>query len=734
MQDNRLIHHFTRHWRLLKWLEIALYAFAIGWLFYSSTQQWLYSIFIFVLCFVGLVFAIKPWKYTLDRSVAYLDEKIPDAQYSSGLLLQQENQLSDLALLQYQKTLNSVRNQIKKVYPVKQVLISFFVLIAILAFGFLAHKYNILNSSLKDSKSNKENITFKTNDSITSTVAIPKIIEQNLSIKYPKYTRIGTQNSEQMNAKVLSGSTLLWEIQFDQKVDSVFLESGGKENAFIFKNKKYEFSNQVNTSSFYNLKFKKDGISYTSDLYAIEVFEDEAPVIDIKDLDQYSVFNHKGSKKLTLNAEIKDDYGIKNTYIIATVSKGTGESVKFREERLRFDNEIKSGSKRERVSKKIDLDKLGLTPGDELYFYIEAYDFKTPSPNYARSETYFASIKDTTSTQFAVEGTMGVDLMPEYFRSQRQIIIDTEKLIKQKSGISTQDFKSRSNELGYDQKVLRLKYGEFMGDEAEYGPGVAISSEAPQNTEGEETDLLEAYTHDHDHEEAHAHQEEEHNDDGKEEKEDPLAEYLHNHDDPEESTLFTQSLKSKLRQALNEMWDAELYLRLYQPEKSLPYQYRALKLIQEIKNSARIYVHRIGFDPPPIKEDKRLTGELKGIKTTTNQEIIEEDNKYAAVKETLNILNTDESIYQLNNEEITIVEQAANVLAEEALKKPGQYLETLQKLKNTIDGGSVSYQDRKQISKDLLSILPEIGNKVNVEDTQYRKIDELLLKELEFDE
>ena len=35
-------------------------------------------------------------------------------------------------------------------------------------------------------------------------------------------------------------------------------------------------------------------------------------------------------------------------------------------------------------------------------------------------------IKDTTSTQFAVEGTMGVDLMPEYFRSQRQIIIDTE--------------------------------------------------------------------------------------------------------------------------------------------------------------------------------------------------------------------------------------------------------------------------------------------------------------------
>ena len=69
-------------------------------------------------------------------------------------------------------------------------------------------------------------------------------------------------------------------------------------------------------------------------------------------------------------------------------------------------------------------------------------------------------------------------------------------------------------------------------------------------------------------------------------KEDPLEEYLHNHDDPEESTLFTQSLKSKLRQALNQMWDAELHLRLYTPDKSLPFQYKAQKLIQEIKNSA----------------------------------------------------------------------------------------------------------------------------------------------------
>ena len=57
---------------------------------------------------------------------------------------------------------------------------------------------------------------------------------------------------------------------------------------------------------------------------------------------------------------------------------------------------------------------------------------KEPQPNIARSETYFAVINDTITDQFSVEGTMGVDLMPDYFRSQRQLIIDTEKLIANK--------------------------------------------------------------------------------------------------------------------------------------------------------------------------------------------------------------------------------------------------------------------------------------------------------------
>src|SRR5690606_806567 len=213
----------------------------------------------------------------------------------------------------------------------------------------------------------------------------------------------------------------------------------------------------------------------------------------------------------------------------------------------------------------------------------------------------FAVIRDTVTDGFAVEGTLGVDLMPDYFTSQRQLIIDTEKLIKDRPNLSEYQFKFKSNELGFDQKSLRLKYGQFMGDETEMqaAPG-AVSNTESNHEEGEE-DLLEGYSHRHDSDNEHnLVPESEHEEESGEEKEDPLHEYLHNHGDPEESTLFEKSLKDKLREALDIMWDAELYLRLYEPQNSLPYQYKALELIQEIKNSARIYVHRIGFDPPPI--------------------------------------------------------------------------------------------------------------------------------------
>jgi hypothetical protein len=115
---------------------------------------------------------------------------------------------------------------------------------------------------------------------------------------------------------------------------------------------------------------------------------------------------------VNFTAVVSDDFGIADAYIIATVSKGTGESVKFREEQLQFDSEIIRGSKNLQLNKKIDLDRLKMEMGDELYFYVEARDLKQPTPNRSRSETFFAVIKDTVSYGPGVEGTWEWILCP----------------------------------------------------------------------------------------------------------------------------------------------------------------------------------------------------------------------------------------------------------------------------------------------------------------------------------
>lgn len=329
---------------------------------------------------------------------------------------------------------------------------------------------------------------------------------------------------------------------------------------------------------------------------------------------------------------------------------------------------------------------------------------------------------------------MGVDRMPAFFRSQRQLIIDTEKLMEKRGKITVKDFNFQSNELGFDQKTLRLKYGEFMGEESEMaGTGGSLSDEASEqhdhDHDHDHEDPLAGYTHDHDHEN-------EHNlvpDKSKEEgSKNPLDEFVHNHDDPEEATLFTAFLRVKLREMLNEMWDAELYLRLYEPEKSLPYQYRALRLIQEIKNSARIYVHRIGFDPPPIKEEKRLSGDLDAVVSYRKTDDLAPEATFPLIREAIvRLEQLKGSSGEISNKDKLLFEKAGNELATLAIESPGKYLRTLQQLKWLSEGKKTEVSLYLDVQQSLILAIPKPQDIPKVSRQFKDELTQLLIKELE---
>ncbi|NJM24260.1 MAG: hypothetical protein HC859_00685 [Bacteroidia bacterium] len=389
--------------------------------------------------------------------------------------------------------------------------------------------------------------------------------------------------------------------------------------------------------------------------------------------------------KIDLRCAIADEYGLAGASIIATVSKGSGESVKFREQQLYFESPAHIAGTRISAARKLDLHSLGMEPGDELYYYIEATDSRQPVANRARTETYFVALQDTASQRLSVEGGLGVDLMPEYFRSQRQLIIDTEKLLRNKKGLDQHTFNATSNELGYDQKVLRLRYSQFLGEEFETEIG-----DAGLDTQDGEQPVEEQFGHTHDTENEHnlvvektqaGHEHEEPKDPTK--KEDPLEAFVHAHDDAEEATFFIQSIRSKLKAAVAVMWDAELHLRMYTPEKSLPYQYEALRLLKEISNDSRIYVHRTGFDPPPVKEDKRLTGDLTEIGNSTSAADADLRKNYEPVTKAIALLESwrQQSPAQVDGKNKALLLDAGRQLAAAAIDNPS-YLKGLSTLKS----------------------------------------------------
>jgi hypothetical protein len=459
-------------------------------------------------------------------------------------------------------------------------------------------------------------------------VTPPKIKSAKVSVQSPPYTGLPTKETDDLNVSAIVGSIIKWDVQFagDQHIVVKLVDSQGEEVAFSRYDDTFRYSDRLNGSGLYAIKaYSKDSLVYQTDFYRLEALPDLAPVIKpvSKALYQYHLINDK--KQITVSAKISDDFLVKQAYIVATVAKGSGENVKFRELKFQLQPD---DFKQANLQKVIDLNALNFAPGDELYYYWAAEDNREPEPNFSKSDTYFIVYKDTSRVEEAELATMAVNSIPEYFRSQRQIIIDTEKLVAQRKRLGKKAFASQSNEIGFDQKVLRLRYGQYLGEEFEtnIGGGTGLETE-----EANGAGILDSFTHKSDgtgegaaHNDPGAGRHEEHVHKTEESK-DPLAalmeQYMHAHDDAEANTFYEQSTRTLLKMALEQMWQSELHLRMYEPEKALPFETKALEFLKSAQQKARIFVKKSGYDPPPIREkEKRLTGELKDINGILNSE------------------------------------------------------------------------------------------------------------------
>lgn len=686
MKVNSFISQLYRQWTLLFWIR----NFLILILSITLTFPWLKGLGLWVcaLAIFGIIYFLLKDKPNREKVISLLNHQFPELEFSTKLL--EERPLTGLAALQQKKVEQRLETAIQSFkHPVNWSLLSFWVIFAVISWTI-----QLIPAD--------QTVTAKQQGQVLKEITSPNPVREpinvsleaiNPKIQPPSYTGLKPFISER-DLRMPEGSQVTWDVEFSENPEYAYLHFSNGDSLTLLDHQGINSIRLANLDQgFYWVSYFDGSTEQRTDYYKIEVVPDESPVVEISGIAQYQELPFSKDASLTFTANALDDYGLSDASIVATVTKGDGESVKFREERLFFQSSVSGKQFTESMTLKAS--DFGMEPGNELYFYLEANDNKTPENQSNRTETFFFVLEDTTDIEFSLVGSLGVDLMPEYFRSQRQIIIDTEKLLAEKDDIPLSEFKARSNELGFDQKALRLKYGQFLGEEAE--SGIAIENEIdaedvekldaeqnPRRVRDDDHDhkpgenVLEEFGHNHDHEDEEG-QLMDKGTERKTEAEKAIEEIAHSHDDAETATFYEVSLKTKLRTALSEMWDSELYLRLFEPEKSLPYQYAALKLLKEIKNHARIYVQRIGFDPPPITEDgKRLTGDLDEIHPQGFTAATADSLTYPAIREAIlqlgplslerdSVPNTFQEVLRL----------AGNELAAEAIRFPSKYLDEL---------------------------------------------------------
>ena len=459
------------------------------------------------------------------------------------------------------------------------------------------------------------------------------IAESALALAPPAYTGIAAMTQAALDARVPQGTALRWRLRLVPTPAAVALQfHDGRRIALARDGDAWNGETVAAASMLYRIV--ADGAPPLADdgLHRIEAIADRAPDVRVVVPERSLNLVDAAQTSWPLVFEADDDYGIAKAELVVTHAQGSGENIAFKEQTIELAGEAlpraesaadstpaaptarPSRAMREgsgvaprvalRYSHAVDLAALGFSRGEDVVARLVVTDNRMPEANVTRGPGVILrwppeASKDSAGLDGIVQKTM-----PAYFRSQRQIIIDTEALLAERAQLDDAKFLARSDGIGVDQKLLRLRYGQFLGEESE-----GHAEHAPEGAIGGADTQAGALAAAHEAQEAAKPQAPAKFGDAG----DVVADYGHVHDIAEAATLLDPDTRATLKSALDEMWQAELQLRQGAPDAALPYERRALDYIKQVQQATRIYLARVGLELPVPDEARRLGGERKDL-------------------------------------------------------------------------------------------------------------------------
>ena len=419
-------------------------------------------------------------------------------------------------------------------------------------------------------------------EGLASASGIPRLVGQRLRVVPPDYTGLPARDLDTLDTPAPQGSRLAWTLAFAPAPTSAALAfMDGRRIPLLRARDTWTARASLDRSALYRVM--PVGARQVGPLHRLDAVVDQPPTATVLGPAHTLTVATPGQARWALLYEAQDDYGVAPVASLRlTTASGEGEQVTFRERTLAL--RASGPPRRRRFATTLDLAALGFTGPGDLVAELTVADNRNPAPQVARAPSLI--LRRLPPRQAQATGLDGAvrTALPAYLRSQRQVIIDAEALLRQRRALPVDRFATKSQAIGGDQHALRMHYGEFLGQETEgLAPALPTADATPTSP------VL-----------------------GR--QEDVLAQFAQEKENPEAATLFDPATKARLSAAVDQMWQSELALNQGDPARALPYANRALVLIKLVQQATRVFVARVGTpDLPPIDEGRRLTGKRDDI-------------------------------------------------------------------------------------------------------------------------
>ncbi|MGD8376070.1 MAG: hypothetical protein PVF68_08010 [Acidobacteriota bacterium] len=534
----------------------------------------------------GLALALPAWRRAglagPEAIARHLDRTVPELEESAGLLIVREDRLTPLQRLQRRRILDRLpavegRARVSRA-PLRRAagwLAGGAALAALLAVAVPALPRPAAGSA----------------ENPAVPPAPPALASARITVTPPAYTGLPAEQVEGLDVAARVGSTLTWSLRADGDVGGAALVLEGEPHPLERDGDRFRTELELDGTQLYYVSLLRGGREVARSGFArLRAVPDLPPELRLLDPESSREIPVAALGDLDLRVEARDDLGLTGAEIVATLAQGSGEQVRFRERRIPFPD-APTGT-RSLLGRTLDLRALGLGPGSELYLHVEGTDNRRPEPN--RSRTATVRLRVPGGPDRSIDLGRGLPILdpPEFLRSQRQIILDTETLLEQRGALLRDAFEYRSQLIGDDQSALRMRYGAILGEETEDG--------SPLEQEDHEDETEEVLAGD--------------SPDVSATVEALPQELMHIHDSEESATFFPDPVRRTFREMLGRMWSAERLLRTNRPDEALTHEYEALRLLKSVQEASRVYTQKVGFEPPPLDpEGDRLTGDLAEI-------------------------------------------------------------------------------------------------------------------------